>query len=69
MQKAETDYGGRKWTVWFTTGIPVAEGPYIFYGLPGLIVRAADARSDYDFTRKEVKKIREIYSFGKKDWK
>lgn len=48
-QKAVTDYGGRKWTVWFTEEIPVSDGPYIFHGLPGLIVKATDAGRDYEF--------------------
>jgi GLPGLI family protein len=23
VQKAETDFGGRKWTAWFTTDLPI----------------------------------------------
>lgn len=48
-RKAVMDYGGRKWTVWFTEEIPVSDGPYIFHGLPGLIVKATDAGRDYEF--------------------
>ena len=29
-QKAETQYGGRKWTAWFTDEIAIQEGPYVF---------------------------------------
>ncbi|WP_370901629.1 GLPGLI family protein, partial [Chryseobacterium gossypii] len=49
-QKATTRYGGRNWTAWFTSSIPIQEGPYIFHGLPGFIVKISDDRSEYDFT-------------------
>lgn len=48
-QKAEVDYGGRTWTAWFTKEIPFQEGPYIFNGLPGLIVEMYDSSKDYFF--------------------
>ncbi|MCT3899601.1 GLPGLI family protein [Elizabethkingia anophelis] len=56
VQKAEVNYGGRNWTAWFTAEISIPEGPYIFNGLPGLIVKVKDSRDDYDFTLKAVKK-------------
>lgn len=53
-QKAEVDYGGRKWIAWFTNEIALQEGPYIFHGLPGLIVKISDEKSDYDFELNQV---------------
>ena len=53
-QKAEVDYGGRKWIAWFTSEIPMQEGPYIFHGLPGLIVKIFDEKSNYDFELNQV---------------
>ncbi len=47
--KAETDFRGRRWTVWFTPDIPVQEGPWKLYGLPGLILEAYDTGRDYVF--------------------
>ncbi len=47
VQKAETDYGGRHWIAWFTQEIPVFDGPYIFMGLPGLIVELSDTDNEY----------------------
>ena len=54
-QKAETNYGGRKWIAWFTNEIPIQDGPYIFRGLPGLIVDISDEKSDYNFKLGEVR--------------
>lgn len=60
-QKAEVDFGGRKWTAWFSKDIPFQDGPYKFYGLPGLIVRISDSSQNYSWTLKGNKKI-ENYS-------
>lgn len=59
-QKAETDFGGRKWIAWFTTDLPFQDGPYKFSGLPGLIVKVEDADGDYSFDLKESKKLAEM---------
>ncbi len=55
VQKATVNYGGRKWTAWFTTEIPIQDGPYIFNGLPGLIVEISDDQNDYNFNLTEIK--------------
>ena len=49
-QKASTNYGGREWTAWFSTDIPVQDGPYKFYGLPGLIVKIEDKTGSHVMT-------------------
>ncbi|STC98339.1 GLPGLI family protein [Elizabethkingia anophelis] len=49
IQKAQVTYGGRKWVAWFTNEIPIPEGPYIFHGLPGLIVSISDDKKEYIF--------------------
>ena len=46
-QQAYAAFGGRIWEAWFTRDIPVSEGPYKFYGLPGLIVRVRDTHDNY----------------------
>ncbi|MDO4225710.1 MAG: GLPGLI family protein [Bergeyella zoohelcum] len=48
-QKATTQYGGRDWVAWFTPDIPINNGPYKFYGLPGLIVKVEDTKGHYSF--------------------
>lgn len=49
-QKATTSFGGREWTAWFSTDLPFQDGPYKFYGLPGLIVKITDKSGDFDMT-------------------
>lgn len=72
-QKAETNYGGRNWIAWFTTELPFADGPYIFNGLPGLIVSIQDSNNEYSFNLIEVKKGGNIFDVRTKaikiDWK
>lgn len=67
VQKAETDFGGRKWTAWFTTDLPYQDGPYKFSGLPGLVIKAEDASGDYSFDLMKNYKISdfpEMMTFG-----
>lgn len=40
--KATCSYHGREWTVWFSPDIPFSDGPWVFCGLPGLILEAYD---------------------------
>lgn len=63
VQKAEADFGGRKWIAWFSQDIPVMDGPYKFSSLPGLILKAEDSTGDYSFDLKETKKITQLPPF------
>ncbi len=56
-QKATTEFGGRKWTAWFTTDVPLTDGPYKFSGLPGLIVKIEDDGQNYSWVLKGNKKV------------
>lgn len=56
-QKATTEYGGRKWTAWFSVDLPFQDGPYKFYGLPGLIVKIEDDGKNYSWELKGNKKV------------
>lgn len=56
-QKAQMKYGGRTWNAWFTTDIPLQDGPYKFSGLPGLIVKIEDTNGNYSFDLMQSKKI------------
>ena len=48
-QKAQCHYRGRDWEAWFTTEIPISEGPWKFYGLPGLVTKLYDSKNHYSF--------------------
>ncbi|WP_262484509.1 GLPGLI family protein [Chryseobacterium scophthalmum] len=73
VQKAETNYGGRNWVAWFTTELPFSNGPYIFGGLPGLIISIQDTDNHYSFNLTEVKKGGNLFDTRTKtvkiDWK
>lgn len=56
-QKATTSYGGREWVAWFSTDIPFQDGPYKFYGLPGLIVKLEDTTGSHVMTLVGNKKM------------
>ncbi|MCL6218668.1 GLPGLI family protein [Zunongwangia pacifica] len=57
VQKATTSFAGRDYMAWFTTEIPVSDGPYKFNGLPGLILEIADTGNDYVFSFIGLEKI------------
>jgi GLPGLI family protein len=54
--KATCDYRGRHYTAWYAADIPVSEGPYVFTGLPGLIMEIYDAQQHYLFHIAGLKK-------------
>lgn len=49
VQKAVTEFAGRKWVAWFASEIPINDGPYKFNGLPGLILKISDTKQHYVF--------------------
>lgn len=53
-QKAQTTFRGRTWDVWFTTDIPLNDGPWKLCGLPGLILKAKDKKGDFLFECIEI---------------
>lgn len=62
IQKAETEFAGRKWTAWFTTEIPIQEGPHKFRGLAGLILKIYDSTNSHIFTLAGIQKLKTINS-------
>lgn len=56
-QKATTEFGGRKWTAWFSTDLPFQDGPYKFSGLPGLIVKIEDEGKNYSWVLQGNRKV------------
>lgn len=55
-QKALLLYEGRAWEAWYTLDISIFDGPYKFYGLPGLILEIYSKDGDYQFTMKSLTK-------------
>ncbi len=56
-QKATAEFAGRTWTAWFSQDIPFPDGPYKFYGLPGLIVKLEDEGKNYSWELKGNKTV------------
>ncbi|SKB26421.1 GLPGLI family protein [Parapedobacter luteus] len=56
-QKAWLNYGNRLWEAWFTPDIPLSEGPYKFWGLPGLIVRIRDSKASWMFELHRIERV------------
>ncbi len=48
-KKAVGEYYGRKWTIWYAEEIPYNVGPWLFWGAPGLIVKAEDEDKIFSF--------------------
>ena len=59
VQKAEADFAGRHWVAWFSTEIPIQDGPYKFHGLPGMIVKIEDKTGSHKLELKGIKNISE----------
>lgn len=55
-QRATTTFAGRVFEAWFTREVPLSEGPYKFYGLPGLIVKINDTNNFYSFELIKLRK-------------
>ncbi|HLS30410.1 MAG TPA: GLPGLI family protein [Flavobacteriaceae bacterium] len=58
-QMAKTHFAGRSYEAWFTMEIPVPAGPYVFNGLPGLIVELYDTENHYHFMMQSIEKLEE----------
>lgn len=49
-KKAIAKYRGREYVAWYTPAIPQSRGPYVFHGLPGLILEIEDSEKKYHFS-------------------
>lgn len=55
--KATTTFRGREYIAWFTLDIPINDGPWKFYGLPGLILKIQDNEQIFQFDLIGLEKI------------
>jgi GLPGLI family protein len=61
-KRATVKYRGREYIAWYASEIPVNNGPYVFEGLPGLILEIEDSNNKYHFTAVGIdKKPMDIY--------
>lgn len=56
-QKATLNFRGRDYVAWFTTDIPVSDGPWKFSGLPGLILKVEDTQQLFSFNLIGLKQV------------
>ena len=55
-KKATCRLRGRDWTAWYTTEIPISEGPWKFGGLPGMILKMTDSKDEHLIEAFEIRK-------------
>ncbi len=48
-KKAIGNYGGKKWTAWYSEEIAIPFGPWKIFGLPGLVLKATDNEGNHNF--------------------
>jgi GLPGLI family protein len=53
-RKAFCKFNGRNYIAWFTFEIPLKDGPWKFYGLPGLILEISDEKNEYVFKLSKI---------------
>ena len=61
-QNAFTTYRGRNYIAWFTYTVPISDGPWKFWGLPGLILKVLDDKNEYSFECVAIEKPKYIES-------
>lgn len=66
-QRAHCYYGGRNWVAWYTTEIPINDGPYKFYSLPGLIIKLYDEEEHYVFEMTKLERYENGMSIDYED--
>lgn len=55
-KKASCHYAGRTYTAWYAEEYPMPYGPYLFGGLPGLIIQLYDSKRHWIFTNNGISK-------------
>ncbi|MCM1255231.1 MAG: GLPGLI family protein [Duncaniella sp.] len=58
-RKATCRFRGRDYVAWYAEDIPIPYGPFIFRGLPGLIIELHDTNNEYAFNMVGLEKPEE----------
>lgn len=66
-QKATATFRGREYEVWFSPEIPIKEGPWKLYGLPGLILKASTTDGLFAFEAIGLENLKDVYITMDKD--
>lgn len=69
-KRAVCRYAGRSYIAWFAPSINLPYGPYLFGGLPGLIMCLCDKSNNWIFTNSGIevaRSNRDMYLYGDKD--
>lgn len=61
-KEAHAMIGGRKWIAWYTEEIQINDGPWLLWGLPGLIIHAKDSNNYFKFSCVAVQNLTEPYN-------
>ena len=70
-KKATCSYAGRNYVAWYTEEVNLPYGPYIFGGLPGLIIYLHDTKYNWVFTCNGIQKatqLRNMYLYKDKHY-
>ena len=66
-QKTTTSFRGRDYEVWFSPEIPIKEGPWKLYGLPGLILKVVVDDGLFVFDAIGLENLEDVYITMDKD--
>jgi GLPGLI family protein len=66
--KATCEFSGRKYMAWFTTEIPVSDGPWKFHGTPGLILSVADTENHFAFRCISINKTKKAIEIPERNY-
>ncbi len=57
--KAVANIMGREWSVWYTKSIPINDGPWLLWGLPGAIIYAIDSNKYFAFKFLDITELKD----------
>ena len=68
-RKATTTFRGRRYVAWYAPKIAIGDGPWKFWGLPGLILQVTDEKNEYSFICSAIERPKKIEKIYMKEYK